>query len=103
MAKKEPQSQKNRTNRPKNFLNNSGALPNKTRDFRQIAPESSPESLAKSVSHKFFGVPFPSLMQAGWFINRTPGGFINWARGVFLLNLKVFSVEILQKEGKVQY
>ena len=31
-------------------------------------------------------------LHAGWFIDRTP---------VFLLNQKVFSVEILQKEGKV--
>ena len=37
-------------------------------------------------------------LHAGWFINRTPGEFII---GVFLLNLKVFSLEILQKEGKV--
>ena len=36
-------------------------------------------------------------LHAGWFINRTPGGFINCG---LLLNLKVFSVEILQKEGK---
>ena len=37
-------------------------------------------------------------LHAGWFINRTPGEFIN--RGLFI-NLKVFSVEILQKEMKV--
>ena len=36
-------------------------------------------------------------LHAGWFINRTPGKFINW---FFLLNLKVLSVEILQKRGK---
>ena len=34
-------------------------------------------------------------LQEGQFINRTPGEFINWG------NLKVFSVEILQKDGKV--
>ena len=40
-------------------------------------------------------------LHTGWFINRTPGEFIN--QGLFIINLKVFSVEILQKEGKVQY
>ena len=61
-AKKEPQSQKNARAVPKNFLNNSRALPNKTRVLRQIAPESSPESSAKSLSQKFFGGgPFLSL------------------------------------------
>ena len=40
-----------------NFLNISRALPNKTRVLRQIAPESSPESAAKSLSQEFFGVP----------------------------------------------
>ena len=53
---------KNRTNGPKNFLNNSRALPNKTRVLRRIAPESSPESSARSLSQKFFGVPFLFLM-----------------------------------------
>ena len=37
-------------------------------------------------------------LHAGWFIDRPPGEFINWG---LLLNLKVFTVEILQKEGKV--
>ena len=54
-----------RTPKPKNhvhsteefILNNSRALPNKTRVLRQIAPESSPKSLAKSLSNKFFSVP----------------------------------------------
>ena len=36
-------------------------------------------------------------LHAGWLINRTPGEFINRC---FLLNLKDFSVEILQKEGR---
>ena len=36
-------------------------LPIKARVLRQIAPESSPESSAKSLSQKFFGVPFLSL------------------------------------------
>ena len=47
----EPRSRgakKNARTVPKNFLNNSRALPNKTRALRQIAPESSPESSAKS-------------------------------------------------------
>ena len=42
---------------PKNFLNNSRALPNKTRLLGQLAPENSPESSACSLSHRFFGVP----------------------------------------------
>ena len=46
-AKKEPQSQEIARTAPKNFLNNSRALPNKTRVLRQIAPESSPERSAK--------------------------------------------------------
>ena len=37
-------------------------------------------------------------LHAGRLKNRTPGKF---TIGVFLLNLKVFSVEILQKEGQV--
>ena len=60
-AKKEPQSQKVARTVPKKFLNHSRALPNKTRVLRQITRESSPESSAKSLSHKFFGVPFLSL------------------------------------------
>ena len=60
-AKKEPQSQKIARTAPKNFLNNSRALPSKTRVLRQITPESSPERSAKSLSQKFFGVPFLSL------------------------------------------
>ena len=39
-------------------------------------------------------------LHAGWFINCSPGSL---STGVFLLNLKVFSVEILQKEGKIEY
>ena len=62
-AKKEPQSQKIARTVPKNFLNNSKALQSKTRALRQIAPESSPESSAKSLLHKFFGVHFLSLMK----------------------------------------
>ena len=60
--KKEPQSQKIARRAPKNFLNNSRARLNKTSVLRQIAPESSPESSAKSLSQKFFGVPFLSLI-----------------------------------------
>ena len=32
-------------------------IPSKTRVLRQIAPESSPERLARSLSHSFFVVP----------------------------------------------
>ena len=39
-------------------------------------------------------------LHAGWFINRTAGSL---QTEVFLLNLKLFSVDILQKEGKFQY
>ena len=60
-AKKEPQSQRIARTAPKKFLNNSRALPNQTRVLRQIMPESSPESSAKSLSQKFSGVPFLSL------------------------------------------
>ena len=35
-------------------------------------------------------------LHAGWFINRSAGEFINCG---LLSNLKVFSAEILQKEG----
>ena len=37
-------------------------------------------------------------LRVGWFINRTPGELLT---AVFSLNLQVFSVEILQKEGEV--
>ena len=63
---------KERTTKPKTFartaikneLKNSKALPHKTRVLRQITPENSPESSAKSLSHKFFsfGVPFLPLI-----------------------------------------
>ena len=38
-------------------------------------------------------------LHAGWFINHTQGEFVNWC---ILSNLRVFSVEILQKEGNVK-
>ena len=61
-AKKDPQSQKIARTAPKNFLNNLRwgyrSLPSKTMVLRQIAPESSPERSAKSLSHSFFVVPF---------------------------------------------
>ena len=50
---------------PKHFLNSWRALSNQTsqaRVLRQIAPESSPESSANSLSHKFFGVPVLALV-----------------------------------------
>ena len=43
------------------------ALPNKNNGLKQITPESSPESSAKSLSRKFFGVPFLSLINRGLF------------------------------------
>ena len=49
---------------PNTFLNNSRALPNKTRVLRQIEPESSPERSGKSLSHNFFVVPFLSLTKS---------------------------------------
>ena len=60
--KEEPQSQRIARTAPKNCLNNSRGLPvitHSNKSFgRQIAPESSPESSAKSLSQKFFGAPF---------------------------------------------
>ena len=54
-----------------------------------------PYYLAKALNGKK-GVVYK--LHAGSFTNRTPGEFINWG---LLLNLKVCSVQILQKEGKV--
>ena len=56
--KRTPKQKTNARTAPKNFLNNSRALPIETSALRQIAQESWPESLAKSLSHKFFGVAF---------------------------------------------
>ena len=61
LKKKAPKQKIART-APKTLLKKSGALPKKTRVLRQIAPESLPESSATSLSHKFFGVPFLSLI-----------------------------------------
>ena len=69
-----PQSQKIARTAPKNFLNNSRGLlviTHKIRVLRQIAPESSPESSAKSLSQKFFGVLFLSLI---WCVLPPPRG-----------------------------
>ena len=53
--KKDSQSQnKLHETVPKNFLQISCAFPNKTRALRQITPESSLESSAKSLSHNVF-------------------------------------------------
>ena len=46
-ARKEPQSQKTAGTAPKNCLNSSRALPNKTRVLRQIVPENSPRNFGK--------------------------------------------------------
>ena len=62
-AQKEPQSQNIALTVPKNFLNNLRTLPNKRSVLKQIAPEGSPESWAKSLPHKFLGVPFLSIMK----------------------------------------
>ena len=62
---------KNRTNSTKEFLNDSRgyqSLPSKTRVLRQIAPESSLERSAKSLSHSFFVVPFLSLKKMPLFL-----------------------------------
>ena len=52
---------KNRTNSTKEFSEQFegaiGSIPSQTRVLRQIAPESSPERSAKSLSHSFFVVP----------------------------------------------
>ena len=61
-TKNEPQSPKIARTAPINLLNNSRALTNKTSVPRQLTPESSPESSAKSLSHKFFGAPFLFLI-----------------------------------------
>ena len=72
LRNQKPQSQKIARTAPENFLNNSSALPNKTRVLRQFAPESSPKSSAKSLSQKFFGVPFLSLI-----VNEFVGGVVH--------------------------
>ena len=55
---------KNRANSTKEFAEQfdgvTGSLPSKTRVLRQIAPESSPERSAKSLSRSFFVVPLLS-------------------------------------------
>ena len=63
--KKNPKAKKSHEQRQRVFWTIRGgyrSLPFKTRVLRQIAPESS----AKSLSQKFFGVPFLSLKEA-WF------------------------------------
>ena len=45
-------------------------LPSKTRVLRQIAPESSPERSAKSLSHSFFVAPFLSPIQVSGNVNQ---------------------------------
>ena len=87
--KKEPQSQKIARTLPKNFLNNSRALPNKTRALRQIASESSPESSAKSLSQKFFGGTFSvrtpdSVLSESPFILQNGKGFLHRATPHFM-------------------
>ena len=62
-AKKDSQSQTIARTAPKNFLNNSKgyrSLPSQAWVVRQIAPESSSERSAKSLSRSFFVVPFLS-------------------------------------------
>ena len=56
--KKSPEAKKSHEQHQRIFWTIRGgyrSLPNKTRVLRQIAPESSPESSAKSLSQKFFG------------------------------------------------
>ena len=52
------------------FEGTTGSLPIKTRVLRLIAPESSPERSAKSLSHSFFEVPFLSQCNTQ---NKFPG------------------------------
>ena len=62
--KRNPKAKKSHEQRQRSFWTIRGgyrSLPIKTRVFRQITPESSPESSAKSLSQKFFGVHFLSL------------------------------------------
>ena len=65
-SQKGPTKPKNRTNSTKEsseqFEGATGSLPSKTGVLRQIAPGSSPERSAKSLSHSFFVVPlYPSI------------------------------------------
>ena len=69
-AKKDSQSQEIARTAPENFLNNSRGLPVITQlnmGFEAIAPESSPERLAKSLPHSFFVVPCLSW-QVAWVV-----------------------------------
>ena len=70
-AKKNPKAKESHDQHQITFSTIQGgyrSLPKKTRVLRQIAPESSPESSAKSLSHKFFGVPFlsPTFVRNFW-------------------------------------
>ena len=64
-SQKGPTKPKNRANSTKEFSEQfegvTGSFLCKTRVLGQIAPESSPERSAKSLSHSFFVVPFLSL------------------------------------------
>ena len=63
--RKNPKAKKSHKQRQKCFWTifwgGCRSLPIKTRVLRQSAPENSPENSAKSLSQKFFGVPFLSL------------------------------------------
>ena len=58
--KRNPKAKKSHEQYQRIFWTIRGHYPNKTRVLRQIAAETSPESSAKSLSHKFFGLPFLS-------------------------------------------
>ena len=58
-AKEKPQSQRFTRRQPKNCLNSLRTVHSKAKTLGQIGPESSPESSAKSLSHKLPSHPMP--------------------------------------------
>ena len=96
-AQEEPQSQRIARTAPKNFLNNSRgyrSLPNKASILRQIAPESSPESSAKSLSQKFFGVPFLGCKIPWPFFSRKPPALTSINRRKPVINPEIASMNV---------
>ena len=60
-AREGPTKPNNRANNTKEFPEQFEGISQKSKGLRQIAPESSPERSAKSLSRDFFVVPFLSL------------------------------------------
>ena len=79
-AKKESQSQKIARTAPKNFLNKSRALPNKTRVLRQIAPEVKFGKISLNYFHLWHFSP-PNLNPSLWYLEKTLSGGENAASG----------------------